>query len=61
MESRTSATDKSSYPELPVLDEARDRLGGIAERAAEFIREQPGTSLLIAVAVGFVLGRLLRA
>lgn len=43
------------------VDETRDDLTHLLGRAADLIRERPGTSLLVAVAVGFLLGRLLRA
>lgn len=43
------------------LDELRDRFGDANERMVEFIRERPGTSILIALGAGFLIGRLLRA
>ena len=43
------------------LDELRGRIGDLQENVADFIRERPGTSLLIAVGAGFLIGRLLRS
>jgi len=43
------------------LEELRARLGDLQENVAGFIRERPGTSLLIAVGAGFLIGRLLRS
>lgn len=43
---------------LPQLDEARRNLEDLNQRAASFIRANPGTCLLGAVAVGFIIGRI---
>jgi len=43
------------------LEELRQRVGEINERVVGFIRERPGTSLAIAVGVGFLVGRILRS
>ena len=43
------------------LDELRQRVGEINERVVAFIRERPGTSLLIACGVGYLVGRILRS
>ncbi|MFY0530401.1 hypothetical protein ACN28I_46930 [Archangium gephyra] len=43
---------------LPQLDEARRSLEDMNTRAVSFIRANPGTCLLGAVAVGFIVGRL---
>jgi ElaB/YqjD/DUF883 family membrane-anchored ribosome-binding protein len=43
------------------LGELRERLDEVTDRAAHFIRTRPGTSLLIAAAAGYVVGRMLRA
>ena len=43
---------------LPQLDEARRNLEDINQRVAGFIRANPGTCLLGAVAVGFIVGRI---
>lgn len=41
----------------PKLEEAQAQLQALNERVKGFIRENPGTSLLGAAAVGFLLGR----
>lgn len=43
---------------VPQLDEARRNLVDFNTRAISFIRANPGTCLLGAVAVGFLVGRL---
>ena len=43
---------------LPQIDEARRNLEDMNTRAVSFIRANPGTCLLGAVAVGFIVGRL---
>ena len=43
------------------LEELRARLEGIGDRMVGFIRERPGTSILIALGCGFLVGRLLRS
>jgi hypothetical protein len=43
------------------LDELRDRLGDVNDRVVGFIKERPGTSILIALGAGFLIGRLLRS
>ncbi|XXF75765.1 hypothetical protein P2318_22220 [Myxococcaceae bacterium GXIMD 01537] len=43
---------------LPQLDEARRNLEDFNTRVVGFIRANPGTCLLGAVAVGFVIGRI---
>ena len=43
---------------LPQLDEARRNLEDMNTRVAGFIRANPGTCLLGAVAVGFIIGRI---
>jgi hypothetical protein len=43
------------------LDELRGRFGDVTEQLAGFIRERPGTALLIAVGAGFLIGRMLRS
>jgi ElaB/YqjD/DUF883 family membrane-anchored ribosome-binding protein len=44
----------------PQIDELRERIDEYSDRAAHFIRTRPGTSLLIAVGAGYLIGRLLR-
>jgi hypothetical protein len=43
---------------LPQIDEARRSLEDLNTRAVSFIRANPGTCLLGAVAVGFIVGRI---
>jgi ElaB/YqjD/DUF883 family membrane-anchored ribosome-binding protein len=43
------------------LDELRQRVGEINERVVTFIKERPGTALLIAAGAGFLIGRILRS
>jgi hypothetical protein len=43
---------------LPQIDEARRNLVDFNSRMVAFIRENPGTCLLGAVAVGFLVGKL---
>jgi hypothetical protein len=40
------------------LAEARDGLDHLNSRALAFIKERPGTCLLGAIAIGFIIGRL---
>jgi ElaB/YqjD/DUF883 family membrane-anchored ribosome-binding protein len=43
------------------LEELRQRVGEINERVVTFIKERPGTALLIAAGAGFLIGRILRS
>ena len=43
---------------VPQIDEARRNLVDMNNRAVSFIRANPGTCLLGAVAVGFIIGRI---
>jgi ElaB/YqjD/DUF883 family membrane-anchored ribosome-binding protein len=43
------------------LDHLRERASELGERVVGFIKERPGTSLLIAAAAGYLLGRMLRS
>jgi ElaB/YqjD/DUF883 family membrane-anchored ribosome-binding protein len=42
----------------PQLDEARQQLDAINVKVKAFVKQNPGTALLGAIAVGFVVGRL---
>jgi ElaB/YqjD/DUF883 family membrane-anchored ribosome-binding protein len=42
----------------PKLEEAKEQLGELSDKVVSFIKKNPGTSLLGAAAVGFLLGRL---
>ncbi len=44
----------------PKIDEAKARLRDANQRIVAFIKERPGTSLLAALAIGFVIGRMVR-
>jgi ElaB/YqjD/DUF883 family membrane-anchored ribosome-binding protein len=43
---------------IPQLEEARRNLEDMNTRVVSFVRANPGTCLLGAVAVGFIVGRL---
>jgi len=43
------------------VQELRQRLSDMGDRLATFIRQRPGTSLLIAAGVGYLVGRVLRS
>jgi ElaB/YqjD/DUF883 family membrane-anchored ribosome-binding protein len=43
---------------VPQIDEARQNLVDLNNRAVAFIKANPGTCLLGAVAVGFLIGKL---
>ena len=43
---------------LPQLEDARRNLEDMNTRVVSFIRANPGTCLLGAVAVGFIIGRI---
>jgi ElaB/YqjD/DUF883 family membrane-anchored ribosome-binding protein len=42
----------------PQIDQARERLEAINHQVTSFIKEKPGTCLLGALAVGFLIGRI---
>lgn len=42
----------------PRLDEAKQKLESLNLKVKSFVKENPGTALLGALAVGFVVGRL---
>ena len=42
----------------PKIEEAKEQLHAMNGRIQGFIRENPGTSLLAAVGVGYLIGRL---
>jgi hypothetical protein len=43
------------------LGDVRERLEDVGERVFQLVRARPGTSLLIALAAGYLVGRMLRA
>lgn len=42
----------------PKIEEAKQQLQALNERAKTFIRENPGTSLLAAAGLGYLIGKL---
>lgn len=42
----------------PGIDQAKENLAELNERVSGFIKENPGTCLLGALALGFVIGRI---
>jgi hypothetical protein len=42
------------------VEEWRGRLDELGKQAVDFVRQRPGTSLLIAVGAGYLIGRILR-
>ncbi len=42
----------------PQLEQVRQTMDQLNQRARQVVRERPGTSLLLAVGVGFLIGRL---
>jgi len=42
----------------PKIEEAKEQLAQVNTRLKGFIRENPGTTLLCAVGVGYVIGKL---
>ena len=43
------------------MEELRQRVGELNERVVSFIKERPGTALLIAAGAGYLIGRILRS
>jgi ElaB/YqjD/DUF883 family membrane-anchored ribosome-binding protein len=43
------------------LDHLREQAGELGERVVGFIKQRPVTSLLIAAAAGYLIGRMLRS
>jgi hypothetical protein len=43
------------------LDRLREQASVIGDRVVAFIRERPGTSLLIAAGAGYLIGRIARS
>jgi ElaB/YqjD/DUF883 family membrane-anchored ribosome-binding protein len=60
-ESIRSQIDELETQVSAQLGEIRERVDELTERAAHFIRTRPGTSLLLAAAAGYLVGRLLRS
>ena len=43
------------------FEQLRERMGDLNERVVGFIRERPGTAILIALGAGYLIGRILRS
>ena len=43
------------------MDQLRERFEALNDRVIHFIRERPGTAILVALGCGFLVGRLLRS
>jgi hypothetical protein len=43
------------------FEQLRGRMGDLNERVVGFIRERPGTAILIALGAGYLIGRILRS
>ena len=72
MENRTTGTkakngDVAAQAEeigeqaMEQLDQLREQVSEIGERVVSFVRERPGTSLLMAAAAGYLIGRIVRS
>jgi ElaB/YqjD/DUF883 family membrane-anchored ribosome-binding protein len=73
MENRTMGTSKTGNGNftqkaeeigeqaMQQLDNLREQASEIGDRVVGFIKERPGTSLLIAAAAGYFIGRILRS
>jgi ElaB/YqjD/DUF883 family membrane-anchored ribosome-binding protein len=73
MENRTTGSSKAANGNfaqqaedigeqaMQQLDNLREQASEMSERVVGFIKERPGTSLLIAAAAGYFIGRILRS
>jgi hypothetical protein len=65
MEQRTqdngNAARHGDEMRAPDLDELKERFEALNDRVIGFIRERPGTAILVALGCGFLVGRLLRS
>jgi hypothetical protein len=43
------------------MDQLRERVEALGDRVVGFIRQRPGTAILIALGCGFLVGRILRS
>jgi ElaB/YqjD/DUF883 family membrane-anchored ribosome-binding protein len=57
----TQQAEQIGEQAMEQLDHLREQAGEIGERVVSFIKERPGTSLLIAAAAGYFIGRILRS
>ncbi len=53
--------DEIGEQAMEQLDRLREQASEIGERVVGFVKERPGTSLLIAAAAGYLIGRILRS
>ena len=56
--SRPSFTDLAEDRFAPRIEEAKEQLSAVNTKLKGFIRENPGTSLLAAVGIGYLIGKL---
>jgi len=73
MENRTTGTTKApngnfaqqaediGEQAMHQLESLREQASELGERVVTFIKERPGTSLLIAAAAGYLIGRIVRS
>jgi ElaB/YqjD/DUF883 family membrane-anchored ribosome-binding protein len=73
MDNRTTGTTKESNGNfaqaaeelgeqaMQQLDRLRAQASELGDRVIEFIKERPGTSLLLAAAAGYLIGRIVRS
>jgi ElaB/YqjD/DUF883 family membrane-anchored ribosome-binding protein len=73
MENRTSGSAKApngniagraediGEQAMEQIDRLREQASELSDRVVGFIKERPGTSLLIAAAAGYLIGRILRS
>jgi ElaB/YqjD/DUF883 family membrane-anchored ribosome-binding protein len=57
----TAQAEQIGEQAMEQLDHFREQASEIGERVVGFIKERPGTSLLIAAAAGYFIGRILRS
>jgi ElaB/YqjD/DUF883 family membrane-anchored ribosome-binding protein len=57
----TQQAEEIGEQAMQQLDNLREQASEIGERVVGFIKERPGTSLLIAAAAGYFIGRILRS
>ncbi len=57
-EARSPALEDLEERFAPKIEEAKQQLSALNARAKGFIRENPGTTLLAAVGLGYLIGKL---
>ena len=58
---RTSPLDALPPEVTQQIENLRTRADEAMDQAGEFIKTRPGTSLLIAAAAGYIIGRIVRS